>query len=472
MSNDPDLLTQCMNEPKWAADTIATQRVRIHELESQIHKDSRNSSKPPSSDGFKKPAPKSQRRKAGKSHGGQKGHRGHTLQQIAEPDEVVTHEVSVCHACGYSLDGISSAHDERRQVFDIPPVAMHVTEHQGQVCVCPACRTKNRALFPKQVNAPVQYGLRLKAWIVYFHQYQLLPYERVCELMADLLGQPVSRATLVEAERRFFDKVKPAEDKIVTQILSEPVAHFDETGIGVEGKTQWLHVASTDTLTHYHVHLKRGQIGIEAGGVLPNYMGVAVHDAWKPYFKFEESSHALCHAHHLRELTGIYEQEGQQWAKDMGDLLIEMKETVESERILDLATLFDFEQRYDQLIEDGIEEDERLHPMPAKPKGKRGRTKQSPAKNLLDRLQTYRSEALGFIRDPCIPFDNNQAERDVRMAKVQQKISGTFRDASGAERFCRIRGYISTMKKQSQSVLGAIHSVLKGNPILPGKGQG
>jgi transposase len=287
--------------------------------------------------------------------------------------------------------------------------------------------------------------------------------------MGDLFNQPISRATIIEAERQLYQKLEPIEESIVQQLLGSPAVHFDESGLQVNGKGQWLHVASTETLTHYTVHPKRGMEGMDAGGVLPDFNGTAIHDAWKPYFKYTACDHALCHAHHLRELTGIYEQEqGKQlWAKDMIDLLLEMKETVETEGILDITTVFSFEQRYDDIIERGLEEDKRLNPPVLSPKGKRGRKKQSPAKNLLDRLQTYRTEALGFIRNPYIPFDNNQAERDVRMIKVQQKVSGTFRDSEGAGRFGRIRGFVSTMKKQSHSVMEALHSVFTGDPVFP-----
>lgn len=301
---------------------------------------------------------------------------------------------------------------------------------------------------------------------MYFHDYQLLPYERTREMLGDLFNQPISRATIVEAECQLHQKLEPIEETIVQQLLSSPAVHFDESGLQVNAKGHWIHVASTNTLTHYTVHQKRGKEGMDAGGILPNFNGIAVHDAWKSYFNYP-CGHALCHAHHLRELTGIYEQWGQQWAKEMIDLLLEMKATVEAEGILDITTILSLDQRYDRIIEMGLEEDEQLNPPESLPKAKRGRKKQSPAKKLLDRLRNYRSEDLGFIRNPFIPFDNNQAERDVRMVKVQQKVSGTFRDSKGAERFSRIRGYISTMKKQSHSVMEALHSVMIGDPISP-----
>lgn len=467
MSTYPDILTQCKKSPEWAAETIIEWNERVHTLESQINKNSQNSSKPPSLDGFKKLKPKSLRPKTGKLQGGQKGHQGKTLYQVEEPDDMETHKVCHCHQCGKSLEDVPTRY-EKRQVFDIPPMVIRITEHRGEVKSCPFCETENRAPFPDGIKAPVQYGPHLKALGVYLHDYQLLPYARTRELLEDLLNQPVSQATLVKAECEVYQKLESVEEGIVNHLLSSPVVHFDETGLEVNGKKQWIHVASSTSLTHYTVHKKRGKEGMDAGGVLPNFDGVAVHDAWKSYFKYG-CEHALCHAHHLREWTGIYEQEGQQWAKEMIDLLLEMKKTVDDQRILEAGTLLSFVQRYDHLIEQGLSEDERSHPPEFPTKPKRGRKKQSPAKNMLDRLQEYRSAALGFIRYPYIPFDNNQAERDVRMVKVQQKISGTFRDSKGAERFCRVRGYISTMKKQSHAVLEALHSVITGEPILPSK---
>lgn len=467
MSPYPDILTRCKKNPEWAAETIIELNERVHTLESQINKNSRNSSKPPSSDGYKKPKPKSLRPNTGKPQGGQEGHQGKTLNQVEEPDEIKMHRVDCCHQCGVSLED-SPARYEKRQVFDIPPMEILVTEHRREIKSCPICKSENNAAFPKGVEAPVQYGPRLKALSIYLHDYQLLPYGRIRELLEDLFNQPVSKATLVEAECQVYQALESVEEGIASQLLSSPVVHFDETGLEVNGKKQWIHVASTKSLTHYTVHQKRGQEGMDAGGILPNFDGVAVHDAWKSYFKYE-CEHALCHAHHLRELTGIYEQEGQQWSKDMIDLLLEMKKTVDSQSILESDTLLSFAQRYDDLIKQGLAEDECLHPPQSFTKPRRGRKKQSPAKNMLDRLQKYRPEVLGFIRFPHIPFDNNQAERDVRMVKVQQKISGTFRNSKGAERFCRIRGYISTMKKQSQAVLEALHSVILGEPILPSK---
>ena len=444
--------------------TALQERVKI--LEAQLHKNSRNSSKPPSTDGFFKP--RSQRQKSDKPVGGQKGHPGHTLQMVDNPHRTIIHRVSRCNNCGSSLEETQAIGYERRQVFDLPPIKVEITEHQAEKRLCPHCGCLNKASFPEEIQQPVQYGPRLKAIAVYLSQYQLLPYERASELFADLFGHQLSQATLVNANQTAYEILEPAEQEIKRQVVDSPVVHVDETGMGVNGKREWLHVASTGILTCYAAHPKRGHEATEAMGILPDFQGVAVHDFWKPYFKYD-CRHALCNAHHLRELTGILEQDKQEWAKDMIDLLLEIKKAVDKRRTvadkLDPVQIKGFEERYDQLIETGMAENP--PPISRGQPGRRGRKKQSKAKNLLDRLHEHRQKALAFMYDFNVPFDNNQAERDVRMMKVQQKISGTFRSAQGANIFCRIRGYISTVRKNSLSVIDAIQAAFEGHPFIP-----
>ena len=444
--------------------TALQERVKI--LEAQLHKNSRNSSKPPSTDGFFKP--RSQRQKSDKPVGGQKGHPGHTLQMVDNPHRTIIHRVSRCNNCGSSLEETQAIGYERRQVFDLPPIKVEITEHQTEKKLCPHCGCLNKASFPEEIQQPVQYGPRLKAIAVYLSQYQLLPYERASELFADLFGHQLSQATLVNANQTAYEILEPAEQEIKRQVVDSPVVHVDETGMGVNGKREWLHVASTGILTCYAAHPKRGHEATEAMGILPDFQGVAVHDFWKPYFKYD-CRHALCNAHHLRELTGILEQDKQEWAKDMIDLLLEIKKAVDKRRTvadkLDPVQIKGFEERYDQLIETGMAENP--PPISRGQPGRRGRKKQSKAKNLLDRLHEHRQKALAFMYDFNVPFDNNQAERDARMMKVQQKISGTFRSAQGANIFCRIRGYISTVRKNSLSVIDAIQAAFEGHPFIP-----
>lgn len=439
---------------------------RVKTLEDQLNKNSRNSSKPPSTDGFKKP--KSQRQNSGKPAGGQKGHRGHTLKMVENPDHIIVHRVPSCKECGRSLTGTQATGYQRRQVFDIPPIKVETTEHRAEKKLCPHCGAANCAAFPEDVQQPVQYGFRLKAIAVYLSQYQLLPYERASELFADLFGHDLSQATLVNANQACYEILEPVEEKIKQQVIAAPVVHCDETGMRINGKREWLHVSSTQNLTYYAAHPKRGQEATKEMGILSDFQGTAVHDFWKPYFKYD-CNHALCNAHHLRELTGILEQDKQEWPQEMVDLLLEIKKTVEEKKTtanqLAPAQLRSFEVRYDQIIEKGLAENPPII-TENQPK-KRGRKKQSKAKNLLDRLNDYRREALAFMYDFAIPFDNNQAERDVRMTKVQQKISGTFRSSQGARTFCRIRGYISTVRKNSLSAIDAIKGAFEGNPFIP-----
>ena len=444
---------------------VALQEERIKELEAQFKKNSRNSSKPPSSDEFIKP--KSQRKKSGKPSGGQKGHKGDTLKMTDTPDNIVTHRVKTCRGCGHSLEEVQPQGVERRQVFDLPPLKIKVTEHQTESKLCPYCGLKNKSPFPEGVGLPVQYGDNLKAFLVYLNQYQMTPYKRVVELIQDVYGHRLSQGTLFNAIGAAYETLEPLEEKIINQLVGAPVVHLDETGIRVLDQRQWLHVISTETLTYYAHHEKRGSKATDEIGILPRFKGLSVHDFWKPYFKYD-CGHALCNAHHLRELTGILELNQQKWPQEMIELLLEIKATVDERKPtttkLKADEIKSFEQRYDRTIEKGYLE----NPPPAKLlEKKRGRKKQSKAKNMLDRLKEHRRETLAFMYNFEVPFDNNLAERDLRMIKVKQKISGIFRSNQGAKMFCRIRGYISMARKNSIPVLDAIKSALGGNPFVP-----
>jgi transposase len=344
-----------------------------------------------------------------------------------------------------------------------------VTEHRAEVKKCPDCGGIAKAEFPPEAAAPVQYGPNMRACWIYLNQYQLLPYVRIAELFKDWFGHFPSQATIVNSNLDLYHRLESVEEQIARTILQTAVVHFDETGLQVEGRKHWLHVAGTARHTHYTIHARRGQKGLEAAGILPNYEGVAVHDAWKPYLAYEQCQHALCNAHHLRELTYILEQEKQLWAGRMMELLIEIKHEVDDRRahsqLFTAAELASFAERYDLILGHGrLEEAMKATPIEQK---RKGRMKQSKAKNLLDRLEFHKLEVLSFLCEFHIPFDNNQAERDVRMMKVQQKVSGTFRSEQGAQTFCRIRGFLSTVKKHSLPVLESIQSVLKGNFALP-----
>jgi transposase len=447
---------------------VIQQAARIQELEDQLAKNSGNSGKPPSSDGLKKkPAPKSLREKGKRQSGGQPGHEGHTLAMVSEPAYVEEHRPTNCPYCQHDLSQATVLEVQRRQVFDVPPVTIEVTEHQVPVMCCPNCQARVKAAFPAGVTHPVQYGERLKAQAVYLNSYQLLPIARICELFEDVYGHRPSEAFVVSASQALHQQLDPALTAIREQLTQTEVVHADESGLRVEGKLNWLHVLSTERLTHYAVHPKRGQVAMREIGLLTEYQGRAIHDALASYFQFDNCTHALCNAHHLRELRFVTEQYRQPWAGEMAQLLLDIKaEVAQTPEALTLPPdrLAYYEARFDTLLQDGFA----ANPPPTTPPPrKRGRKKQSPPKNLLDRLQKYKAATLTFMRDFRVPFDNNLAERDLRMIKVKQKVSGTFRTRPGAEVFCDIRSYISTVRKQGYTVLPALYDALLARPFIP-----
>ncbi len=444
---------------------IAELRVRVKELEDRLATDSHNSSQPPSSDRVK-PQMRSLRPPSGKRPGGQPGHPGRTLRMVETPNRVVIHRPTQCQYCGASLKSVQASESERRQVFDLPPMKLEVVEHEAESKRCRSCQQTTKGQFPEMVSQPVQYGERIKALGVYLMNYQLLPYERTSEVLGDLFGCSMSAGTLYGAAQACAEGLTEIEEQIKQGVRQAEVAHFDETGLDIEGKRQWLHVSSTQTLTHYGSHPKRGKEATESIGILPEFDGTAVHDGWGTYRQYA-CAHALCNAHHLRELTFIEEQDEQVWAGEMKGLLVEIKQRVEQVagmQRLDEPTVQEFEQRYQQVLDEGLEANPK--PVPTAEPVKRGRKKQSKAKNLVDRLSTYREQVLAFMYDFRVPFDNNLAERDLRMMKVKQKISGCFRCAEGATSFCRIRSYISTSRKQGKHVLSALESVFTGKPFV------
>ncbi len=449
---------------------IAQLEARITELEARFNQTSKNSSKPPSSDVFV--SQKSQRKKGNRPAGGQKGHVGRTLEMVDNPDKTISHKVTTCEGCGESLESVPVIGLERRQVYDTQPITVAVTEHQAEHKQCPHCGYHNRGKFPDGVEHPVQYGQILKTLMVYLSVFQLIPYERICELFSDVFGLSISKATIALALKNCNNNLADY-DKIVKQALTRaPVLHVDETGFRVTAKRHWLHVASTALLTWYGHHKTRGKEGTDELQILPAFKGTMVHDCWKTYFHYD-CHHALCNAHLIRELTGISENFGQIWSDQMNELIHEIKKVVDSAKLklssISREQIADFELRYARIIEQGKQENPVTEDI--RPGGKRGRKKQSTPKNLLDRFERYPTEILAFMYDFSIPFDNNQAERDIRMMKVQQKISGTFRSEEGADWFCRIRGYISTVRKNGRPVLASITDAFDANPFIPALSQ-
>ncbi len=446
---------------------IAELEAMIVELERRVGRNPRNSSMPPSAEGLSKPpANRAERRKAKCRPGKQPGDEGHHLAQVSDPDEVLTHRPRRCRGCEGDLSEAEIVSVERRQVFEAPQTRAHVTEHQLLKLRC-SCGVETKAPAPSEATAPACYGPGVRALAVYLSVYQHVPYDRLAEIFADVLSMPVSvgaiKAMVAEAGGGlglFLD--------VVTELLKDaPVVHFDETGGRVEGSLHWVHVASTSLYTLLLCHKRRGTVAMDDVGVIAKMSGVAIHDGWKPYRAYEVD-HALCNAHHLRELADVFERFDQDWADEMITLLLDAKEAVEQAVAkgrprLDATTLHSMRVRYGKLVAKGWALNER----PAR--ATTGKWYQNTAVNLLNRLDTHRDDVLRFTVDFYVPFDNNQGERDIRMVKLQQKISGSWRTKTGADDFCAIRSYVSTMKKHGYDVLAGLRQLFEGNVWLPGE---
>ena len=446
---------------------------RIQKLEDQLAKNSRNSGKPPSSDGYDHPVPrtKSLRKRSRRKSGGQPGHRGETLQAVEKPNHIKVHRVKQCQHCGQSLKRRKALGHEKRQVFDVPKVRIQVTEHRAQIKDCPNCGKETRAVFPSEVSQAVQYGTEIKAQMVYLNTEQHTPLERTCGLLEEFYNHRPAEGTIVAACAEAAHQVEQPNEAIKEHLVEhEPVAHFDETGMMINGVLHWLHSASTSLLTCYAMHAKRGSAAMNEINILPRFKGCAIHDDLAAYFLYE-LEHALCNAHHLRTLLFLLERYPQKWVQAFHDLLLTIKAKVEvaktkMQTALSTRQTNRFNKEYDQLVAKGL----RANPPPDKKMrkpGQRGRLKQSPARNFLLRLREHKQAVLAFMYDFDVPFDNNQAERDLRMMKVKQKVSGGFRSIAGAQNFCQIRGYLSTARKNGVKALAALRLAFAGSPFLP-----
>src|SRR5271170_8040476 len=438
---------------------IAQLQERIAELERRFGLNSGNSGKPPSSDGLKKPVRVSSlRERSGKKTGGQNGHRGETLRRSETPDATIDHFPQTCAGCGEALSAAMATDHIARQVFDLPePQPLIVTEHRAHGCRCAACGARTRAAFPADVKAPVQYGARIAGIVVYLLHGQFLPEKRLAALMADLFGVQLSTATIAAMSQNCAARFESFATAIYARIAAAAVKHLDETGLRIGGKTQWLHIAATVLLTFYRIASKRGAMP-------ENLTGIALHDHWKPYYTLEGIRHALCNAHHLRELKALVEIEKEDWARKMQRLLRLACHATnlarERGKPLPPRLIALFERRYDAILTEGLAF-HAAQPALVRPErtGKakaRGRKPRRVGHNLLLRLSIRKQDVLRFLSDLTVPFTNNLAEQAARMMKLRQKISCGFRSAAGAADFAVIRSLLSTAKKQGWNMLDTL----------------
>ena len=427
---------------------------RVAELERRLGLNSSNSGKPPASDGFKKPSRvNNQRVETGRKSGGQRGHEGTTLRQVATPDKVIDHCPSVCTGCGGALSVEQAIGHQKRQVFDIPLPEVQVTEHRAHSCWCSACGTETQAVFPAEVTAAAQYGATVAALVVYLQAWQLIPEDRLAELMGDVFGVEVATSTIATMGHRKAQEFAGLAEHIEQQVKHAAVKHLDETGYRIAGVRQWLHVASTWVLTCYRTSNKRG-------AMLAGVRGIIVHDFWRPYLTLLGVRHALCNAHHLRELKALMDIEREPWARALHRFLRQACHAANlaraQQRSLRPRFLAWLSARYDRILAQGFVFHESQPPLGAGLPTHRGRIRRRTGHNLLLRLRDHKEDTLRFLFDPRVPFTNNQAERDLRMMKVRQKISGGFRSDTGAQTFATLRTVLSTARKQGWNILATL----------------
>ena len=453
-------------------DTVDKLKQTIEELREQLNKNSRNSSKPPSSDGLGKPTVKkdrSLREASGKKQGAQEGHEGVCLSIISNPDHTENHMHSDCEGCPYHDACLEKACiKETRHKIDAV-VTVDVTAHNlFSVPECPLHGGSRTGHFPADIKAAVQYGKNLQAMVVAFNTVGAVSINRTHEILSSVFNIPLATGTIKNMVARCADSLKGTHEKIRLKMTTRGLIHCDETGTRVDGKTWWVHNASDRDYTYLTINKKRGRIGMDEAGVLPHARGIIVHDCWGSYWQYPDVTHAICCAHLLRELHGVIENHPEQtWAPKFRRLLLDMKksrdEAVQEHRDeLSSQQLSKFDTEYDDIIKTAYEE----NPLPETSAKKRGRKKKSKVLNLICRLDNYKASVCLFIKNLCVPFDNNQAERDLRMVKVKTKVSGCFRSEEGAQEYLTIMSYIGCANKHHINAFTAIREALNGNPDI------
>lgn len=435
-------------------------KAEIADLRARLESNSHNSNKPPSSDGYKKKTIKPALPKGkGSSQGGQKGHKGHTLQQVESPDKIVFCIPEIC-TCGHEFKKEQLILAEKRQVFDLPEPKLEITEYQIFKASCPACGQEQKGVAPEWVNAPAQYGNKVKAFVVLLNVHYKLPFKKIQLLFSDLFGYPINESTINLADEKCYEKLEESEKIIKSKIIGENVVHADETGLRTAGKLHWLHTATTLLYTYLFVHEKRGSGAIQSNkSLLRDYIGWLVHDCWGSYFNLGNLKHAICGAHILRELEGLIETRETKWAKVFKSFLLSVYKMPFEERVKRRNHI---ESRYDRICRMG----EKAEPLPVKTSGRKGRCKRTKGRNLIERLTREKDAVLAFAFNKEVPFTNNLAERDIRPAKVKQKISNCFRTFKGAEIYARIEGFISTARKNKRSVFSELCYTFEGHNFI------
>jgi transposase len=440
---------------------------RVAELEGRLNQNSSNSSKPPSSDGYSKPVPKLQKKKSGKKPGGQHKHKGHGKSMADKVTETIVITPQICPCCGENLQNVAGCKTDTHYVMEMPPITATVTEYIREEKRCPTCSKRISAEYPYEAAAPQQYGPNLKAFIVLLAETGMVAMNRVAEILEAVTGIRISNGTVANTIEKCAKNLEKPVKSIKEAVKEAKVGHFDETGMRSQGRLKWLHTASTERLAYLETNKKRGKDAMDDIGILNDFKGTAVHDCFASYWKYG-CLHSLCNAHLLRELAFIDQVVGQKWAKEMIELLLEIKNAVDMRRLekkvfLPKGELSKYIKRYTMLIEEGLDKNQEQSKAP----GRRGKAKQTKARLLLLRLRERKEEYLRFANDFNCSFDNNQAERDIRMAKVKQKVSGCFRSDKGDKSFAMIYSFIQTLKKNGVTVFGELVKAFKGDYSFP-----